>query len=77
MKKIGAEKFLYYALILSVTSIVGSCGLLGIGGKGSKGDAQGEVVGQSTIERKQGWSMIIPYGMVPIPAGTFHMGRPM
>ncbi len=75
MKKIGAEKFLYYALILSVTSIVGSCGLLGIGGKGSKGDAQGEVVGQSTIERKQGWSMIIPYGMVPIPAGTFHMGQ--
>jgi len=41
--------------------------LLGIGKKKGGGDAQGEVVGQSTIDRREGWSMVIPYGMVPIP----------
>jgi gliding motility-associated lipoprotein GldK len=54
--------------------VVTGCGLLGIGGK-KGGDAQGEVVGQSTIEDRQGWAQVIPYGMVPIPAGTFHMGQ--
>lgn len=73
MKKIGAEKFLYYALILSVTSIVGSCGLLGIGGKGNR--ETGELIEQSKVEKQYRYAQTIPYGMVPIPAGTFHMGQ--
>ncbi len=73
MKKIVSPKVLYYALILGAGAMLGGCGLLGGGKKG--GDAQGEVVGQSTLERREGWSMVIPYGMVPIPAGTFHMGQ--
>lgn len=74
MKKSISPKVLYYALILGAGSMVGGCGLLGIGGK--KGaDPQGEVVGQSVLERREGYSMVIPYGMVPIPAGTFHMGQ--
>lgn len=74
MKKRDSSKVLYYALILTMGSVVTGCGLLGIGGK-KGGDAQGEVVGQSTIEDRQGWAQVIPYGMVPIPAGTFHMGQ--
>lgn len=46
-----------------------SCGLLGIGGGG--GD-RGELVG---VAGREGWEMVRPYGMVPIPAGTFHMGQ--
>jgi len=75
MKKIGAEKFLYYALILSVTSIAGSCGLLGIGGKGAANKDEGELIEQSKVERRQRYAQTIPYGMLPIPAGTFHMGQ--
>ena len=74
MKKRVSPKVLYYALILGAGTLVGGCGLLGIGGN-KGGDARGEVVGQSTLERREGWSMVIPYGMVPIPAGTFHMGQ--
>jgi len=76
MNKIVFHRVLFGMVIMACGLIVGSCGLLGIGKKkGGGGDAQGEVVGQSTIERREGWSMVIPYGMVPIPAGTFHMGQ--
>ncbi len=76
MKKTNFHQILIGTLIAAVGASTNSCGLLGIGKKkGGGGDAQGEVVGQSTIERRQGWAQIIPYGMVPIPAGTFHMGQ--
>ena len=76
MNKIFFHRVLFGMAIMASGLIVGSCSLLGIGKKkGGGGDAQGEVVGQSTIERREGWSMVIPYGMVPIPAGTFHMGQ--
>jgi len=75
MKKMVFKKGLYYALILSITSVMASCGLLGIGKKGGAGDPSGEVVGQSAIERRPGFAQITPFGMVPIPAGTFHMGQ--
>ena len=56
------------ALILSaLTFIIQSCGLLGRGG----GD-NGELVG---VPGREWTGMVIPYGMVPIPAGTFHMGQ--
>jgi hypothetical protein len=40
MKKSVSLKVLYYALFLSAGSILGGCGLLGIGGK-KGGDASG------------------------------------
>lgn len=68
---------LYTLFLLSTLgAIVTGCGLLGIGGKNKKGgNSRGEVVGQSSLEKRPGWAMVIPYGMVPIPAGTFHMGQ--
>lgn len=65
LKSLGFVAFA--TLALSITG----CGLLGIGGKKGGGD-QGELVG---VANREGWVMTIPYGMVPIPAGTFHMGQ--
>lgn len=48
-----------------------SCGLFG-GGGGAGGDDYGELIG---VQGRQGWQMTVPYGMVSIPAGTFHMGQ--
>lgn len=75
MNKIVYRKVLYGMLILAGGVIVGSCGLLGIGKKKGGGDGNGELVGQSLIERREGWAMTVPYGMVAIPAGTFYMGQ--
>ena len=58
--------------VLLITSMVvsGGCGLFG--GRGAGGDG-GELVG--VLDRPVGWVMTQPYGMNPIPAGTFHMGQ--
>ncbi|MCK5466927.1 MAG: gliding motility lipoprotein GldK, partial [Cyclobacteriaceae bacterium] len=54
-------------LILIVAVLNQSCGLFG-----GRGGDNGELVGTPGRE----WTgMVIPYGMVPIPAGTFHMGQ--
>lgn len=47
-----------------------SCGLLGGGGGGD--DYHGNLLG---VPGREGWTQVVPYGMVPIPAGTFHMGQ--
>ena len=70
-----SQKVVQYGLVIVLGSIAGSCGLLGIGGKGGGGEANGDLVGQSAIERRPDWGVIIPFGMVPVPAGTFHMGQ--
>jgi gliding motility-associated lipoprotein GldK len=57
-------------LLVLITFTLGGCGLLGLGG-GAGGDG-GELVG---VPGREGWVMSLPYGMVPIPAGTFHMGQ--
>ena len=58
-------------ILLILTGLAASaCGLLGLGG-GKGGDA-GELVG---VPGREGWVLTVPYGMVPIPAGTFHMGQ--
>lgn len=75
MSKSAFSKSLQFALIVGMGVMVAGCGLLGIGGKKGGGDANGELVGQSILERREGMVMTIPYGMVPIPAGTFHMGQ--
>lgn len=55
-------------LILISLLFITSCGLFG-GGGGPTGDLTG------VLNRPQGWVMTTPYGMVPIPPGTFHMGQ--
>lgn len=56
-------------LFVGLASLSG-CGLFGGGAKG--GGDMGELVG---VGEREGWVMTTPYGMVPIPAGTFHMGQ--
>src|SRR5688572_27617667 len=63
-------KVLSYALVLGTAAFLAGCNLLGIGGGGSADG--GELVG---VPDREGWVMTVPYGMVPIPAGTFHMGQ--
>ncbi|MFO0109197.1 MAG: gliding motility lipoprotein GldK, partial [Alphaproteobacteria bacterium] len=75
MSKSAFSKSLQFALMVGMGVIVAGCGLLGIGGKKGGGDANGELVGQSILERRERMVMTVPYGMVPIPAGTFHMGQ--
>jgi gliding motility-associated lipoprotein GldK len=57
-------------LLVLITFSLGGCSLLGLGG-GTGGDG-GELIG---VPGREGWVMSLPYGMVPIPAGTFHMGQ--
>jgi gliding motility-associated lipoprotein GldK len=63
-------KVLSYTLVLGTAAFLAGCNLLGIGGGGSADG--GELVG---VPDREGWVMTVPYGMVPIPAGTFHMGQ--
>jgi len=49
--------------------VLQSCGLLGGGGQASDG---GNVIG---VQGREGWIQDVPFGMVSIPAGTFHMGQ--
>src|SRR5829696_2961596 len=60
----------YKLVIILAGAVASACGLLGLGSK--RGGDQGELVG---VPGREGWVMTIPYGMVPIPAGTFHMGQ--
>jgi len=55
------------SLVLLVSVFLQGCGLFG----GSQGDG-GELVG---VEGREGWYMSVPYGMISVPAGTFHMGQ--
>jgi formylglycine-generating enzyme len=70
MKKIVSLRRLSHVAMAALVLFMASCGLLGIGGK--KGGDSGELVG---VPNREGWVMTIPYGMVPVPAGTFHMGQ--
>lgn len=58
-----------FFLISGVSLALQSCGLFGGGGRS---DDQGNLVG---VQGREGWEMTVPYGMVTIPAGTFHMGQ--
>ena len=71
MNKMVSPKSLSYVALFGLAVISASCSLLGIGG-GKKGGDGGELIG---VPNREGWVMTIPYGMVPIPAGTFHMGQ--
>jgi sulfatase modifying factor 1 len=67
VSKAGLSSMAILFLCLAMTG----CGLLGIGG--GRGSAHpGELEGAPEMET---WVMTNPYGMMPIPAGTFHMGQ--
>jgi formylglycine-generating enzyme len=75
MNKKVFSRSLYYALVLlSFSSLTGCKQIKGLFGGGS-GQADGDLVGQSKLERPRGYTFSVPYGMAPIPAGTFHMGQ--
>ena len=57
----------FTGLLLISVLFAGGCGLFGGGG----GD-EGNLVG---IPDREGFVMSLPFGMVPVPAGTFHMGQ--
>src|SRR5688572_9687007 len=56
--------------ILAIFFVVAGCGLLGIGGGGSSHPYELE-----GVPDREGWVMTLPFGMMQIPAGTFHMGQ--
>ena len=60
---------IYCCLFAVATILLQGCGLLG---KRGKGDDRGELVG---VTGREGWRQEIPFGMVPVPGGTFHMGQ--
>lgn len=68
MNKLLTTKGTIYCLLLIVPIALQSCGLFG----GKTMDDQGNLVG---VQGREGWQMTVPYGMVTIPAGTFHMGQ--
>jgi len=66
MNKISVfKKNLVFLALVSLA--LQSCGLFGGGAGGN-----GELVG---VPGREWTGMVIPYGMVPVPAGTFHMGQ--
>ncbi len=72
MNNIGAPNStkLYKAsiyILIGLMPILQGCGLLG-----RSGDDGGELIG---VQGRAGWTMSVPYGMVTVPAGTFHMGQ--
>ncbi|MDH5381027.1 MAG: SUMF1/EgtB/PvdO family nonheme iron enzyme [Cyclobacteriaceae bacterium] len=70
--KFNIGKLILFLGILA-TAGLSSCSLLGIGGGGAGGGDAGQV--RDGIPGREGWAMVNPYGMVPVPAGTFHMGQ--
>jgi len=68
MNKTMINKTLYCLFIVGSLFLQG-CGLFGKKGKGSD---RGELVGAGD---RPTWKQTIPYGMVLVPSGTFHMGQ--
>ncbi|CAN5463120.1 N/A [soil metagenome] len=66
-KFVSFKSAIYLSIVAGFLSLQG-CGLFGRGG----GSDRGELVG---VQGREGWVMTVPYGMVAIPAGTFHMGQ--
>lgn len=57
---------------MGLTIALQGCSLFGGLFGGGDFDDGGELVG---VPGREGWEMTVPYGMVSIPSGTFHMGQ--
>ncbi len=66
-KSIILQKAVYFTMVTGFIFLQG-CGLFNRG----KGNDKGELVG---VQGREDWGMTVPYGMVSIPGGTFHMGQ--
>ena len=66
-KMLSHRKAIFFVLFLAAAALQG-CSLFG----GGSGEDYGELVG---VQGREGWVMTVPYGMVVVPAGTFHMGQ--
>lgn len=67
-KMFSIKSAINFFLLAGISLALQSCGLFG----GGSSDDQGNLVG---VQGREGWEMTVPYGMVTIPAGTFHMGQ--
>lgn len=63
-------RFLRFTVLqgLVIVLAVSGCGIFGTG----ETSDNGELLGASD---RQGWEMTRPFGMISVPAGTFHMGQ--
>ncbi len=66
-KMLSHRKAILFVLFIATAALQG-CSLFG----GGSGEDYGELVG---VQGREGWVMTVPYGMVVVPAGTFHMGQ--
>ena len=64
MNKIEVRNAFRILLAVAVVYAAGACGR-------RSGDS-GELVG---VEGRTGWTQVVPFGMVVVPSGTFHMGQ--
>lgn len=55
-------------MVIALGATISGCGLFGGGNQGTNGELLG-------APDRQGWEMTRPFGMVSVPAGTFHMGQ--
>jgi len=67
-KSVESNSRLISGLLIMSIIFVGGCGLFGGGGGGDEGNLVG-------VPNREGFRMIVPFGMVYVPAGTFHMGQ--
>lgn len=67
-KSFSLKRIALYFAVLSILPLQSCLRIFG----GDKGDDRGELIG---VPGREGWVQTIPYGMVPIPPGTFHMGQ--
>ena len=72
MSKVRILKSTKHSIVITWYSVLLGCSLLGgcVFRGGTTGD--GELYG---VPNREPWEMTRPYGMVSIPAGTFHMGQ--
>ena len=66
-KMLSFRKATLFFVFMAAAALQG-CSLFG----GGSGEDYGELVG---VQGRDGWVMTVPYGMVVVPAGTFHMGQ--
>jgi len=67
-KSVESNSRLISGLLIMSIIFVGGCGLFGGGGGGDEGNLVG-------VPNREGFRMVVPFGMVYVPAGTFHMGQ--